>query len=261
MTPAKNLPGFVKLPRSLLGEDWASNPKWLALFVRLLLMANREAKECDGIQVQRGQVITSLSALQNASGLTRNEVRAALDGLQRAGATRKTTHGPTHGRKGNATRDTTHGYTIVTICDFDNYEGVKEDGHTRNHTRSEAETTRETTRETTPTKEKKEKYIITTIVRDERFLSIVADWIEYKRERGEDYKGPQGVKSFYNRLLSLSNNDPAAARRIVEASITAGYKGIFPEKETRPGKSTTRPGNNPLTVNSDPSLYHTTYKL
>ena len=109
--------------------------------------------------------------------------------------------------------------------------------------------------------QKKEKYIITTIVQDERFLPIVADWIAYKRERGEDYKGPQGVKSFYNRLLSLSNNDPAAARRIIEASITAGYKGIFPEKETRPPKATNAPGKNPLTVNSDPSLYHTTYKL
>ena len=56
--PAAAPAGFVKLPRALLLEPWAQSPACLALFIHLLAGANREAKEWQGVRVERGQLVT-----------------------------------------------------------------------------------------------------------------------------------------------------------------------------------------------------------
>ena len=66
---------------------------------------------------------------------------------------------------------------------------------------------------------------------EEQYLSIVNDWLAYKKERGETYK-PIGFKTFYKHLLELSNNNPVLARKIVNNSMSCNYAGIFPLKES-----------------------------
>lgn len=58
------------------------------------------------------------------------------------------------------------------------------------------------------------------------FREVFDDWLAYKRERNEAYK-PRGARSFYNRLVELSGNDPQQARLIVEQSMSNNYQGIF----------------------------------
>lgn len=59
------------------------------------------------------------------------------------------------------------------------------------------------------------------------FQSIMADWLSYKSERGQTYR-PLGLQRCYERLLTLSGNDAAKARRIVDFSIANNYSGLFP---------------------------------
>lgn len=59
------------------------------------------------------------------------------------------------------------------------------------------------------------------------FQPIMADWLAYKSERGHTYR-PLGLQRCYVRLLTLSGNDAAKARRIVDFSIANNYSGLFP---------------------------------
>lgn len=59
------------------------------------------------------------------------------------------------------------------------------------------------------------------------FQPIMADWLVYKSERGQTYR-PLGLQRCYERLLTLSGNDAAKARRIVDFSIANNYSGLFP---------------------------------
>lgn len=59
------------------------------------------------------------------------------------------------------------------------------------------------------------------------FQPIMADWLAYKSERGQTYR-PLGLQRCYVRLLKLSGNDAAKARRIVDFSIANNYSGLFP---------------------------------
>ena len=59
------------------------------------------------------------------------------------------------------------------------------------------------------------------------FKPIMADWLAYKSERGQTYR-PLGLQRCYVRLLTLSGNDAAKARRIVDFSIANNYSGLFP---------------------------------
>lgn len=59
------------------------------------------------------------------------------------------------------------------------------------------------------------------------FQPIMADWLSYKSERGQTYR-PLGLQRCYERLLTLSGNDAAKARRIVDFSIANNYSGLFP---------------------------------
>ena len=65
---------------------------------------------------------------------------------------------------------------------------------------------------------------------DASFLDVVNTWLQYKKERHESYK-PMGFKTFYKKLLEMSDNDPNVARMIVDKSMQNNYAGIFPLKE------------------------------
>lgn len=74
--------GWIKLHRQMLEWEWADEPATVALFVHLLLMANSDEKcRYRGIVLKAGQLITSLSRLSEATGLTKKELRTRLEWL------------------------------------------------------------------------------------------------------------------------------------------------------------------------------------
>ena len=249
-------PGFVKLPRSLLAEDWAGKPAQLAVFVRLLLSASREPMDWHGIAIKRGQVVTSYASLSASCGLTIWAVRNALKELQEAGAARYTAHLSARSKTKGAARFAARGYTLVTICNFDSYEGINEEGRTLCRTPQKEDAARTPARtpatykedirnnidissavedralfstEATPSPDPIAQHIAK-IVTDKRLLPIVEDWLSYKRERRETYKSKKGITQFYNRLVALSEGNPEAARRLTNTAMANNWAGIFPER-------------------------------
>lgn len=65
---------------------------------------------------------------------------------------------------------------------------------------------------------------------EEPWLSIMSDWISYKRRERSMYKTEETLRRCYNQLLKLSANNAEFAREMVDSSIANGYKGIYPPR-------------------------------
>jgi hypothetical protein len=75
--------GFIVLHRSMLDWEWYTDEKVKSVFLHLLLTANFEDKKWRGVDVKRGQVITSIENLAKSTCLTIKQIRIVLDKLKK----------------------------------------------------------------------------------------------------------------------------------------------------------------------------------
>lgn len=99
--------GWIKIDRKILDWELYKTPNMAFFFLHLLLKANHEPKECNGVRLEPGQLIVSRRGLSKETGLSEREVRTCFDRLL-----------ATH----EMTSKTTHKFTIITICNYDKYK-------------------------------------------------------------------------------------------------------------------------------------------
>lgn len=218
--------GFIKLPRSLLSEKWASNPQSLSVAVHLLAMASLEDKLYNGARLGRGQVLTSVRKLAKISGLTERAVRTAL-------RTQQATH--------FLTQQVTHRFTIITICKFDIYAGKV----------GASDTVSDTPNAQRPThinKNNKENKNNTNSIEDillsveDNWRSIIEQWLQYKKDSGKPYKSARAVQQFVTHLRNISDNNVTVATSMVNNAMANNWSGVFPQrKQTTPNKTILHP--------------------
>lgn len=102
--------GWIKLHRGLLDWEWYHDPNTFRVFMHLLLTANFDDNEYMGVKLKRGQCIVSVSKLAEELRLTIRQARTALEHL-------KTTS--------EVTIETTNKFSIVTIANYEKYQGVE----------------------------------------------------------------------------------------------------------------------------------------
>ena len=100
--------GFIKLNRSLLNWRFYKDLKTKTLFIHLLLRASYIDTEYRGLEIKRGQFLTSVKQLSEETGLSEKEVRNALEKM-----------------KGEELQiETSRKYgTIITITKYEVYQG------------------------------------------------------------------------------------------------------------------------------------------
>lgn len=103
--------GWIKLHRQILDWEWYDDINVKVLFLHLLLTVNYEDKKWQGIIIKRGQKVTSLGHLAKETQLTIQQVRTALDKLQKTE---------------NITIKTTNKYTIVTVENYGLYQSYND---------------------------------------------------------------------------------------------------------------------------------------
>lgn len=59
------------------------------------------------------------------------------------------------------------------------------------------------------------------------FVCIIQDWLNYKKDRKQSYKGLAQVKVLVKHLIEKSGGNKEKARLMVEQSIANNYSGIF----------------------------------
>lgn len=118
--------GWIKIHRKLIDWEWLDCPEMVGLWVNLLLRANYEDKEWHGRTIKRGQMVTSIRDIAKFSGLSLQQARTCIERL-------KSTH--------EITQESTRLFTIITICNYDRYQGDEECANTRSGTPSNKQIT------------------------------------------------------------------------------------------------------------------------
>ena len=67
----------------------------------------------------------------------------------------------------------------------------------------------------------------------DEFLEAFSLWLEYKKDRRQNYKSEKSLKACYNKLVKLSKNDPVIAEQIVNESIANNWSGLFELKNDK----------------------------
>lgn len=103
------MPGWIQLYRSLKDWEWFTDVNTSHLFVYCLLRANHASTKWRGIEIDRGQFLTSLDTLAKETGLTVRQVRTALDKLKSTG---------------ELTSKVTNKNRLISVVNFERYQGV-----------------------------------------------------------------------------------------------------------------------------------------
>lgn len=99
--------GYIIIDKRILDWTWYKSTNERTVFIHLLITANFESKKWRGIQINRGQVITSYKSLSNQTGLSLSSCRTSLNNLKLTG---------------EITTKATNRYTLITICKYDDYQ-------------------------------------------------------------------------------------------------------------------------------------------
>jgi len=209
--------GWIKLHRTLLDWDWADDPKVFALFVTCLLKANHEPNTWRGIDIQRGQFITSLDSLKAQTGLTHRELRTALKKLQKTGEIDK---------------QTTSQNTRITVIQYDKYQERDKPKTNERQTKDKGKTTNKNEKNDNNYKKGDGTYL------DAQELGQFQDvWMDYLQHRKEmkikAYASATSEQKALNKLIEMAANDPERAQDIVDQSRINQWQGLFPLKDNQ----------------------------
>lgn len=113
--------GFIKLHRSFLKWEWGDKPEMTHLFIHLLLTANYEDKNWRGIEIKRGQLLTSRRSLARKTGLSEQQIRTCFINLQN-----------TH----EITLKSTHHFTLISLTNYEKYQKINPQSNPQNTQKS-----------------------------------------------------------------------------------------------------------------------------
>lgn len=100
--------GWIRLHRKMSDWQYYGLPNMMAVFIHLLLSANHRDGHVYGIPVKRGQILTSEINIMQSIKIKRGALRGVLNKLHNSG---------------EIERVTTNKYSLITICNYENYQG------------------------------------------------------------------------------------------------------------------------------------------
>ena len=117
---------WLKLYRKFEKWEWYTDSNTKCLFIHLLLKANYEDTKWQGIEIKRGQFITSLN---NLSIQTNISIRSLRTSLERLKSTSEVAY------------KTTSKYTIITVLNYNRYQDRINENDTVNDKHFDKQTT------------------------------------------------------------------------------------------------------------------------
>lgn len=99
--------GWIKLHRKFDDWQWINKPEMVSIFIHCLVRANHNGNYWLDTEIKRGQFITSPEKISAKLGISYQTVRTCLNRLEKTGEINK---------------QTTNKYTIITVCNYDDYQ-------------------------------------------------------------------------------------------------------------------------------------------
>lgn len=244
--------GFLKLHRKLLDWEWYTDNNTKNLFIHLLLKANIEDKKWRGIEIKKGQFLTSLETLKNETGLSIQQTRTALKKLESTN---------------DITNESTNAYRLITLVNYSVYNEIKTDSNKQDNKQSNKRVTeyqqaeqqtsnKQVTGEPTTTKEfnnvnndkkdnkekneKKKDYKQT--FESGTFEKLNPEvkelFIEYLEIRDlKKIKSANIEKYIIRTIKEINSYDIDVQIDTLKKSVNGGYQGLFFPKETKQEKN------------------------
>lgn len=102
--------GWIKLHRKFIDWEWYADMPTKSLAIHYLLKVNSEVAKWQGIEIGIGEFVTSYARLSHETGLSTRQIRTANQHLEKSGF---------------STSKATNRFTIVSVCNYDNYQSPK----------------------------------------------------------------------------------------------------------------------------------------
>jgi len=166
---------WIRLPRSIFDWDWFDKPEMLPLFLYLLNNAKEKDIKHDGRVERRGQLLTSLGKLSITIGVGKQVVRTCLSKLKNMQLIEV---------------DTERLYSIITICNYDNYFEVDANEPKKEQKKEETVKPIEEASKGDKPKKTKEEIATATEKRKEKFYQ---ELVPYVATYGKDM-----IRKFYD---------------------------------------------------------------
>lgn len=171
--------GHIKLHRKILEWEWWDNEATLKVFLFLLLKANWENKIWKGIEIRRGELLTSRRQLAKKLKMSEQKIRTCLANLKSTQEiTQKSTQISTQGK-----------YSIYKLNNYEIYQEI----------------TQKSTQKSTHTKEEKKKR--NNIKENNIKEKFEIFWNLYPRKVGKD--------NAYKSWLKLSTEDQSKCIEVI----------------------------------------------
>jgi len=207
--------GFIKVFRKLREWEWYKNSEMVHLFTHLLLSANQEENNWQGVTVKRGQLITGLDSLKKDTGISTQTLRTCIARLKSTG---------------EITSESTNKFRIITLLKYEEYQekNIKLTSKpTSKLTNNQQSTNNQLTankndKELKELKENSDPFILPQFINQEV-------WNEFIKIR-KSKKNPNTDYSL-KLIIEKLNKLPGDKNEILKQSIESGWTGVFPLKQ------------------------------
>lgn len=112
--------GFIKLHRQIEDWEWYDDLPTFKLWIHILIKAAWKPKKWHGIDIERGGYLTSRNHLSLETGLTEQQVRTALEKLEKTG---------------EISVEATNLYTLIKVHNYGKYQMLENDEQPTNNQR------------------------------------------------------------------------------------------------------------------------------
>jgi hypothetical protein len=108
--------GWIKIHRKFLDWEWFNKSEAVHLFLYLVLKANHKDGQWQGINIKKGQFITSFGKISADTGISLQVIRTLLKKFEKTN---------------EINIQTTNKFTIVTLCKYECYQQETEQPNTQ----------------------------------------------------------------------------------------------------------------------------------
>jgi DNA-binding transcriptional MerR regulator len=135
--------GWIKIHRKFLDWEWFNKSEAVHLFMYLVLKANYKDGQWQGIDIKKGQFVTSFGKISADTGISLQTIRTLFKKFEKSN---------------EINIQTTNKYSVVTICKYECYQKETEETNEQ-LTNKQQSTNNQLTTNKNDKKEKKEIYI------------------------------------------------------------------------------------------------------
>lgn len=164
---------WIKSYRKIVDWEWFKKPEMVQIFTYLLHSANYEDRNWNGIVIKCGQLVTSYEGIKSKTDNSIQTIRTCINRLKSTG---------------EITCETTNKYTIITICNYEEYQQNEKTSNKRSNKQDNKETTSQqqtTNKQLTTTKEYKEYKNIKNDKKDKKDKKEEKNNVDLKKTKEE----------------------------------------------------------------------------